>query len=157
MNKEDLQRMKFLVLDFDGVLTDNLVIIDQDGKESVTCSREDGMGIELLKGTGIEIMVISRERNPVVKRRCEKLGIECIHGVESKLELFRKEVEKRGKSMTETCYVGNDVNDNECIEAAGIGIAVNDAHYRTKAVADHVTERKGVKGGVREIIVLMLP
>ncbi len=70
--------IKLLALDFDGVLTNNKVIVDENGKESVICSRSDGMGIEMMKNKGIEVIVISKEKNKVVKARCDKFKIPCV-------------------------------------------------------------------------------
>ena len=100
--------VKLLVLDFDGVLTDNRVIVQQDGTESVSCSRGDGLGIELLKKTGMDIVVISKEKNPVVTARCRKLGIECIQACDDKLTSLKQGAASRNLKPTEIAYVGND-------------------------------------------------
>jgi YrbI family 3-deoxy-D-manno-octulosonate 8-phosphate phosphatase len=152
----DFKKIKMLVCDFDGVMTDNRVIVDENGKESVICHRGDGLGIESLKKNGFYVLVISKEKNKVVKARCDKLGIECIQGTDEKLSVFKKEISKRNLNQENICFIGNDVNDIECIEYAGLGVAVNDSHPLVKKVADFVTEKKGGHGAVREIADLIL-
>jgi YrbI family 3-deoxy-D-manno-octulosonate 8-phosphate phosphatase len=144
--------IKLLALDFDGVLTNNKVIVDENGKESVICDRSDGFGIDLLRKKGIEIIVISKESNKVVNVRCEKLKILCITGIDEKLSILKKEIEKRNLSPNEVCYIGNDVNDIECIKYVGLGVAVNNAYQEVKNIADYVTQNNGGDGAVREVI-----
>ena len=144
--------IKLLALDFDGVMTDNSVIVDENGKESVLCNRSDGMGIEKIKNSDIDVIVISKEQNKVVKARCEKLKIPCIHGIDDKISILKKEMEKRNITSEEVCFVGNDVNDIECIKYVGLGVAVNNAYPEVKKVAKIVTENNGGKGAVREVI-----
>ena len=144
--------IKLLALDFDGVLTNNKVIVDENGKESVICNRSDGLGIDLLRKKGIEIIVISKESNKVVNARCEKLKILCITGIDEKLSILKKEIEKRNLSPDEVCFIGNDVNDIECIKYVGLGVAVNNAYQEVKNIADYVTQNNGGDGAVREVI-----
>jgi YrbI family 3-deoxy-D-manno-octulosonate 8-phosphate phosphatase len=152
----DFSNIKLLAFDFDGVMTDNKVMVDENGKESVVCNRSDGMGIEMVKNKDIEVIVISKEQNKVVKARCDKLKIPCAHGVDDKISILKKEIEKRNLSPDEVCFVGNDVNDIECIKYVGLGVAVNNAYPEVKKVADLVTEKNGGDGAVREIIDKML-
>jgi len=144
--------IKLLALDFDGVLTNNKVIVDENGKESVISSRSDGMGIEMMKNKGIEVIVISKEKNKVAKARCDKLKIPCVHGIDDKISILKKEISRRGLKSEEVCYIGNDVNDIECMRYIGLGVAVNDAHSEVKKAAKIVTEKNGGEGAVREII-----
>jgi N-acylneuraminate cytidylyltransferase len=141
-----------LVLDFDGVFTDNRVYVMQDGLEAVACHRGDGMGISLLRQKGIPVLVISSEVNPVVEVRCEKIGVPCLSSVSDKLASLRQWLEVQGISLENTIYVGNDMNDLACIRAVGCGVAVADAHSSVRAAADIVLSRVGGDGAVREII-----
>lgn len=143
---------KALILDFDGVLTDNRVIVSQDGAEAVICSRSDGLGLEELRKMGLAVTVISKERNPVVNARCKKLGIECVHGVDDKLTVMTDWLERQGLDCSGAIYVGNDINDLECMRAAGCAVAVSDAHPEAKAVAQIILKRPGGYGAVRELI-----
>jgi len=150
------KNVKLLICDFDGVMTNDTVIVDQSGKESVICSRCDGLGIEMLKKTGIEILVISKEKNPVVIARCRKLNIKVINGIDDKINILKKEIKNRNIVLDDICYIGNYVNDIDCIKAAGIGVAVADAHPSALDIADYITKKKGGKGAVREICDIIL-
>ncbi len=155
INKE-FKKIKLLVLDFDGVMTNNRVLVSEDGRESVFCNRGDGLGIEMLKEEGVEVVVISKETNRVVQTRCSKLKIECWQGIDEKYRLFLEEVKKRNLKSENVCFIGNDVTDLECIKKAGIGVAVADSHKAALKVADYVTKKKGGEGAVREIADLIL-
>jgi len=114
--------IELLVLDFDGVLTNNLVHVLDDGREAVTCSRSDGMGLERLRARGIKVVVLSKETNPVVSSRCKKLNLTCYQGVEDKAAVFETIVSEQGATLDRTVYVGNDVNDLECMRLARCGL-----------------------------------
>lgn len=146
-----------LALDFDGVLTDNKVISDEFGKEMITCDRRDSLGIEMLRCEAhVEVLVISKEKNHVVNKRCEKLKIECISGVNNKLSILSSIVHERKISFSEVAYIGNDVNDIECIRESGIGVAVSDSDLKVLEIADIVTKKNGGNGAVREFIDMLL-
>ena len=145
-----------LVFDFDGVFTDDRVLVDQNGIESVRCSRRDGMGIELLRGVGLPMIVISKERNTVVRRRCEKLRIECRQGQESKIGVLRAWMSDRGLDAARVIYVGNDVNDLECMAEVGCAVAPADAHPKVIAAASIVLRTAGGQGAVRELADMIL-
>ena len=152
MHSKKLRDIRLLALDFDGVLTDNRVLVDENGKESVFCSRSDGYGINhVAKQAGIETIVISLETNPVVKQRCGKLGIECFTGVRDKLSLLKEVCTNKGLGMGEVCFMGNDITDCGCIENAGFGVATADSEPEAAKKADYVTKKKGGKGAVREV------
>ncbi len=143
------RRVRALVLDFDGVLTDNRVLVMEDGKEGVLCSRADGMGLEMLRRKGIRILILSKERNAVVGARAEKLGVECLQGIDDKLPAMRRWVQAHGIAMEEVVYAGNDVNDIECLRICGCGVCVADAHPEAKEAADIVLPERGGQGAVR--------
>lgn len=143
--------VKALVLDFDGVMTDGYVYLNQKGEEIVRCSRKDGLGIDMMRSVGVSVSVLSREKNEVVQKRCEKLKIQCRNGIENKFSLFKKIVEELGLKTDDCCYIGDDLIDVECIRSAGVGVAVADAHADAKAEADYVTKAKGGAHAVREI------
>ncbi len=153
----DLSSVRLLVLDFDGVLTDNRVIVHQDGTESVRCDRGDGLGIERLRRDGgIEAVVLSKEKNPVVAARCRKLSLKCFQGYDDKLPRLARIAAERGLEPPEIAYVGNDVNDLEAMAWCGVSIAVADAVAEARAAADLVTRRPGGRGAVREVCDLLL-
>jgi len=146
-----LSSIRLLVLDFDGVLTDNRVLVTEDGKEAVLCNRSDGLGLEMLRAKGIGVLVLSKEKNPVVAARCRKLGIGCIQGCDHKLAALRKMAEDRNLKPEEIGYAGNDLNDLECLRWVGLPIAVRDAAPEVLAIAKWVTTSAGGRGAVREV------
>jgi YrbI family 3-deoxy-D-manno-octulosonate 8-phosphate phosphatase len=146
-----LAAVRLLVLDFDGVMTDDRVWVDQDGRESVACSRSDGMGIERLTRAGVEVVVLSKETNPVVTARCRKLGIACRQGIDDKLASLVKMASERSLSASEVAYVGNDINDVPPLSWVGVPIAVADARPEALAAASWRTSKAGGLGGVREV------
>lgn len=151
-----LRRVRLLVLDFDGVMTNNLVMVMQDGSEGVLCNRSDGLGIGMLKGAGLGIAVLSAETNPVVARRCEKLAIECIQGVKDKLAGLKRLLDMKGIDPGEVAYVGNDVNDIPCMDhvtsRGGVAIGVADSHPAVRAHVQGMTRLPGGYGAVREVV-----
>lgn len=154
MNK--FKNIKLIVSDFDGVMTDNRVLVNEDGVESVFCNRSDGLAIELLRKKGVDMIVISKETNKVVAARCNKLGVTIYHGINSKLGLFKKVVEQGKFAKHEVCYVGNEVNDLECMKEAELSIAPADAHQSVLKIASFITKAKGGKGVIREVSDLIL-
>jgi N-acylneuraminate cytidylyltransferase len=152
----DLSCVRMLVLDFDGVMTDNRVLVDEEGRESVWCSRADGWGIARVKESGVDVVVLSTETNPVVSSRCRKLGVECVQSCADKMAALRRLVEKKGLRPDEVAYVGNDVNDIECMRWVGMPIAVADAEPGVAGAARFVTRRCGGHGAVREVCDMIL-
>ena len=146
-----LRSVRLVLLDFDGVLTDNRVIVSESGEESVVCSRADGIGIARLRSLGIPCCVVSSEENAVVERRCEKLGVRCFRGVKSKVEVAAALGAELGVPPGEMLFVGNDVNDLDLLEFVGIGVAVADAVPEVLQAAGLVLESRGGFGAVREI------
>ncbi len=145
-----------LVLDFDGVFTDNRVLVSEDGKESVMCHRGDGLGLTLLKKTGTPIMVLSLEKNPVVKARCRKLGLFVQQGIEDKLSVLKGWLTKNKIRIEDVVYLGNDLNDVACLRAVGCGVVVADAVPNAKAAAQIVLSKPGGYGAIRELCDLIL-
>jgi N-acylneuraminate cytidylyltransferase len=145
-----------LVMDFDGVLTDNRVSVDQDGRESVQCSRADGMGLELLRKAGLPLLVLSKEQNPVVAARCRKLQVRCEQGIEAKWPALLAYCAELRIAPEQVVYVGNDINDLECMRAVGCGVAVADSHPEALRAAKLVLSANGGAGAVRELCDLIL-
>jgi YrbI family 3-deoxy-D-manno-octulosonate 8-phosphate phosphatase len=145
------QNVELLVLDFDGVMTDDRVWVDGTGTESVASHRADGMGIARLGQAGIPAVVLSTETNPVVAARCKKLGLPFVQGVVDKRSALRSLLEERGANPAAVVYLGNDVNDLPCFPIVGCAVVVGDAHPQAKAVADVILSRSGGQGAVREL------
>jgi N-acylneuraminate cytidylyltransferase len=148
--------VELLVLDFDGVLTDNRVWTDREGMEWVAANRSDGWGIARLKDAGIPIVVLSTETNPVVSARCKKLGIEVTQGIEDKASVLTNMIDKLDLDSDQIVYLGNDVNDLPCFPIVGCAVVVGDAHQAVKSEADIVLNGKGGYGAVRELCDLIL-
>lgn len=147
---------RLVVFDFDGVLTDNRVILMQDGKEAVCCSRSDGMAISWLRKSGIQTFILSKERNPVVMARASKLGIPAYQGVDRKADFLVEWCHKNNMDLQEVLYVGNDVNDLECFNIVGQSAAVADAVPEVLKEASIQLNKTGGNGAVREIVELIL-
>jgi YrbI family 3-deoxy-D-manno-octulosonate 8-phosphate phosphatase len=145
-----------LVVDFDGVLTDNRVWIAEQGTESVVCDRSDGLGMEMLQRSGVNVFVLSKESNPVVAARCGKLGIAFRQGLEDKHAALLSLAAERKVGLAQIAYVGNDVNDLPCMAVAGCGIAVADAHPEVLERADIILKTPGGRGAIREVCDLIL-
>ena len=154
--REELARVRLLVLDFDGVLTDNRVMVREDGSEAVACHRGDGWGIARLREAGVSIIVLSTETNGVVRARCDKLRLDCIQGCDDKLGTLQALARERGIAAAEIAYVGNDVNDLPCLRWVGLPIVVADAEPEARSAARLVTTRAGGRGAVREVAEWML-
>jgi N-acylneuraminate cytidylyltransferase len=156
VSSPDLSQTRLLVLDFDGVMTDDRVVVNQDGTEAVLCHRGDGFGIERLRQAGIDVVVLSKETNPVVAARCAKLGIVCHQGFDEKLPKLQSLAAERGLQPEHVLFVGNDVNDLECVQWVGVGIAVADAKAELRRSAAWVTSKAGGTGAVREVCDLII-
>lgn len=150
-NLDKFHGVKLVAFDFDGVFTDNRVYVDQDGREMVCCWRSDGVGLRRLKEVGVRAVVISSEVNPVVKKRCTKLRIDCVAGCRDKLSALKRIMRKQDLSQQEVCFVGNDLPDLDCLRYAGHPVAVKDSAKEVLKVAKYTTQREGGSGAVREV------
>ena len=152
----NFSRVRLLILDFDGVLTDNRVLVNEEGLEAVFCHRGDGLGLEMLRDAGLEVLVLSKERNLVVAARCRKLGLGFHQGQDEKLAVLKGLCSERSLSKEQVAYVGNDVNDLECMSWVGLAVAVADAEPVVIEAAHFVTRKRGGHGAVREVCDLLL-
>ena len=149
--EEKIKKIKLVAFDFDGVFTDNMVYVQENGLESVRCSRSDGMGLKKLATLNIDTCIISTEKNPVVLVRSKKLGISCEYNCNDKKAKLAEIINEKGITLDEVAFVGNDINDVSCLKIVGLPIVVNDAHPDVMRFADLVTKAKGGHGAVREI------
>jgi N-acylneuraminate cytidylyltransferase len=145
-----------LVMDFDGAFTYNRVIVLEEGREAVSCSRSDGWGITQLRKTGLPMLILSTETNPVVQARADKLKIPCRHGISDKALALQSWLEEKQIDPANVVYLGNDQNDLTCMALAGCAVAVADAHPDALALADITLSRAGGEGAVRELCELIL-
>ena len=156
--EQKIKKISLFALDFDGVFTDNRVFIDEKGKETVVCDRSDSLGLKMLreKRPDVTVIVISKETSRVVRARCDKLNITCRTGIDDKLTTFREIIAEKELNPARVAYMGNDVNDLECITFAGIGVAVADSDPKVLAIADYITRKNGGRGAIREFIDIIL-
>lgn len=143
--------LALIVFDFDGVLTDNRVLVDDEGHEAAWCNRSDGLGLAALRRIGLPTLILSTETNPIVAHRARKLQTECIHGSDDKWATLASVLQERNIDPALVAYVGNDINDLDCLRHVGLPICVADAYQPAKALARLVTRRKGGDGAVREV------
>lgn len=147
---EDLSAVRLVVFDFDGVFTDNLVYVSEDGRETVACNRSDGLGIRMLREAGVDIVVVTTEANPVASVRCGKLNLEC-HRSDDKAAAVAGLMKARGVAPVEAAFVGNDVNDLGAMRAVRWPVAVADAHPDVLHAARLTLSAAGGRGAVREL------
>ena len=146
-----MNSFKLLVYDFDGVMTDNKVYVDQNGNEMVQVSRADGLGIAEIRKLGIQQMILSTETNPVVSARAEKLGLFCLQGIDNKAQALTDYCKNHQLELRDVAYVGNDINDLEVMKLVGTTFCPADAHTSIKEISQYILESKGGDGVAREI------
>ncbi|KOV91713.1 transferase [Streptomyces sp. NRRL B-1140] len=140
-----------VVLDFDGTQTDDRVLVDSDGREFVSVHRGDGLGIAALRRSGLKMLILSTEQNPVVAARARKLKLPVLHGIDRKDLALKQWCEEQGIAPERVLYVGNDVNDLPCFALVGWPVAVASAHDVVRGAARAVTTVPGGDGAIREI------
>ncbi|MBF0205424.1 MAG: HAD hydrolase family protein [Oligoflexia bacterium] len=154
-----LKKVKLLALDFDGTLTNGKVYVNQYGEETVCCSKKDSLGTNMLQKAGIQVVVLSKETNPVVKARCKKIRVSCYSGANTgndKLKILKQFMLKNGITSKEVVFMGDDVNDLLCLEFAGIAATVADGNKACKKLAHIITKKSGGDHAVREVCDLIL-
>ena len=140
-----------VIFDFDGVLTDNRVIVNEDGGEAVICNRSDGLGFDALRAAGLRPMIMSTERNQVVTKRAEKLKISVLQSVKDKGAAVIEYCNANKIPLDRVMFVGNDVNDLPALRVVGWPVAVQDAHEEVLGCARIVLNSRGGDGAAREI------
>lgn len=156
MSLKKLTSPSLIVFDFDGVFTDNTVYIDEDGKESVRCSKADSLGIAMLREQGVSMCILSTETNPVVSIRGKKLSIPVFQGCGNKAAFLSAYLNEHDISFERVVYMGNDVNDLDAMSLVGVTVCPADAHPAIKAIASIVLSSNGGKGAVRELCDMLL-
>jgi len=155
--REFKAKVSLLVMDFDGVMTDDRVWVDAEGNEMVAANRGDGLGLERVqKLTDIRVMVLSKETHPVVAARCKKLNIPLIQGVDEKPVALKKMLKKWGVPAEEVVYIGNDLNDLPCFPLVGFSVVPANALPEMKRAADLVLQKSGGFGAVRELCDILI-
>lgn len=151
----DWKRIELIVYDFDGVHTDNTVWVDEDGKESVRVSRSDGMAVAMIRELGVEQLILSTEKNPVVAARAKKLNVQFEQCVTDKELALREYLNKMGLDSKNVVFVGNDINDLPASKVTRNFVAVADASEKVLGVAAVVLSSNGGAGAIREIAELI--
>lgn len=147
----ELKDIRLFVYDFDGVMTDNKVIVDENGKESVICNRSDGLAVQLIKEMGIAQLIMSTEKNEVVRRRAEKLKLDVLNNVSDKKSCLQDYCKEHGIDIQTVLFIGNDLNDKEAMEACGYSVCPSDAAAEIKEIARFITASNGGEGVIREL------
>ncbi len=157
LEREVAGRMRVLVLDVDGVLTDARIVLGASGEETMAFSARDGIGIKMAQHAGMEVVFLSARSPSIVRERARMLGVKDVRlGFERKLPVLLEIATDYGVELGEIVYVGDDLVDLEPVGAAGIGIAVGDACSDLKDAASHVTDARGGGGAVREVVEAIL-
>lgn len=151
------QRIKLLLLDVDGVLSDGRIVVDNEGEEMKYFDARDGHGIRLLARAGIEVGLLTGRSSRVVSHRARDLGIRMVYQkVFNKVDVYQKIKRRKHLTDREVAYVGDDIVDLPVLRRVGLSIAVRDAWEGLKYKVDYVTEQKGGRGAVREVVEMLL-
>ena len=152
-----LRQIRLFATDVDGVLTDAGMYYSESGDEWKKFNTRDGMGIKLLQKAGLITAIVTQERTRLVARRAEKLAIPELHqGVMDKLSVIRDMAARHGLSLRQVAYIGDDVNDIEALQGAGLSAAPADALPQVLKIVDYVCRLKGGEGAVRELAEMIL-
>jgi len=160
MNSEVEQRaarIKLLLMDCDGVMTDGRIWLFENGEEQKGFHTRDGLGIDLLHRAGLRSGIISGRTSSAVETRARTLGMSfCVQGHENKVQAFADVLAQAGVAKTEVAFIGDDLNDIPLMLQSGLGVAVADAALETCEHAHYVTIAQGGFGAVREVVELIL-
>jgi 3-deoxy-D-manno-octulosonate 8-phosphate phosphatase (KDO 8-P phosphatase) len=146
------EAIQAFIFDFDGVLTDNIVYLDQDGKESVRCNRADGLAFDVLHKLKKPTYILSTEKNSVVTARANKLKIPAVQGISNKVDGIKDLAEKKIFDLQKTLYVGNDLNDYRVMQMCGYTACPADSHKKIKEISNIILKTSGGNGIVRELL-----
>ena len=153
----DPRDLKALLLDVDGILTDNGLYIDEDGRTSKRFDVRDGQGLVLARRAGLEIGLISGHDSKAVRERAERLGIRiCFTGVKDKIPVYEGVLQQEGWTDEQVAYAGDDLMDLGILGRCGFAATVADGHELVRERAHFVTNRPGGFGAVRELIEFLL-
>jgi len=147
-----LENINAIVFDFDGVLTNNYVQVDQNGNESVSCCRSDGLAFDALRKLKVTTCILSTETNSVVIKRSEKLRVPVINCVDNKANKLIEWSTNNGIDLGKILYVGNDINDLPAMKISGYSACPSDSHQKIKDIATITLRTTGGAGVVRELL-----
>ena len=150
------EQIDLVIFDFDGVVTDNRVWVNEEGREMVAANRSDSWGIGLLRKAGVKSVVLSTEVNPVVTARCRKMNVPVYQGISDKAEAMTSVLRDLNATPEHTIYLGNDTNDVPCFPLVACALVVADAVPEARRQADIILSQDGGHGAVRELCDLLL-
>ncbi|RLA08910.1 MAG: hypothetical protein DRQ51_00730 [Gammaproteobacteria bacterium] len=151
-NYHKIKKIKCLLLDVDGVLTDSKLYLDNNGVESKTFNSKDGLGLRMLQDSGIEVGVITARNSKIVQHRADELGFKYVYqDRKQKLPAFEEFLSDSGLKPDEITYVGDDLIDLPILSRVGFAVAVADSHKIVLKMADYITTLNGGCGAVREV------
>lgn len=157
MLNEKAKKIKMLVLDVDGVMTDGRIIMNDLGQEIKAFDVKDGHGIRLLLNAGIEVAIITGRESEAVRRRASDLGIPTVfQGIKDKESVCRRIMKEKGLEKDQVCCMGDDLPDIPMLNCSGFPVAVADATDETRDSAVYVTKAPGGYGAVREVCEIIL-
>ena len=157
MTSNRFQKIKLLLLDVDGVLTDGSIAYTEDQTETKTFNVKDGLGIKMLHQSDIKTGIVTGRSSPALDRRCQELGIHMIFdNVQDKGKVLAQIIEKTGLTSGEIAFIGDDLPDLPMLKQVGLGIAVAYAHELGCDQAELITEYRGGQGAVREVCEMIL-
>jgi 3-deoxy-D-manno-octulosonate 8-phosphate phosphatase (KDO 8-P phosphatase) len=148
-------KIDLFVYDFDGVMTDNRVLLSEEGLESVYVNRGDGLAISIFKKMGFNQVIISTESNQVVERRGKKLDIPTFFSVDNKSEFLISYAKSLNIELKNCAYIGNDINDLEAMKLVGHKFCPADASNEIKQISSYVTSARGGYGVIREVLEIL--
>jgi 3-deoxy-D-manno-octulosonate 8-phosphate phosphatase (KDO 8-P phosphatase) len=157
MTRKALAKVRLLILDIDGVLTDGRIILNDRGEETKHFNAKDGHGLRMLMQAGIEVALISGRKSTGAEFRARDLGISEVHlGVHNKTKVCADLIQRKGLAKSEVCCMGDDLPDLPVFEQSGIAVAVADAVPEIRAAAAFSTKYRGGEGAVRELCEIIL-
>lgn len=155
--KKRISKIRLLIIDVDGTLTDGTLFILPNGEEAKGFNVKDGTGIVMARLAGIEIAIITGKFSESIRKRIETLGIKEYHqGISNKLLIFNKLLKKYSLKKENCCYIGDDIGDIPPMKQSGFAASPSDSHEKVKEISHFITESPGGKGAVREVIDLIL-
>lgn len=154
---KDLSKIRLIVLDVDGTLTDGGIYYSSDGTESKRFSVKDGLGLRAAKAAGLKLAILTGRVSPMVRRRAEELRFDYLtEGQQKKTEAMKDLMKQAGAGTDEVCYIGDDINDLPCMELAGVKMCPADAAREVREICDFVSSLPGGAGAVRECLEVIL-
>lgn len=152
MNFISITSIDVIFFDFDGVLTNNKVYLNQNGDESVRCNRSDGLAFDVIRKLGLPVYILSSEKNKIVSMRAKKLKIEALQCIENKRDYLSFFSKKNKFNLDRAMYVGNDLNDFFAMQLCGYRVCPQDSHNKIKNISNIVLSANGGDGVVRELV-----